>query len=162
MAAASVTTCATCGRELVAVPSVGAARAGGVGARIDGAALPRCPAGHADAGHAELGDRIVGEVRAQVWVARRGRWPWRPDRCARCGAGLTMPLRRTDRPVTVAAGAVPAFTVWLDVPVGRCVECAADNVPNDARRDLDAAVRGALGDATGAGASADRPDGDPP
>lgn len=65
----------------------------------------------------------------------------RRDACHACGAGLTMPVRRTERPVTVEAeGERGVLTLVFDLPSSRCPECGADQVPSRSQEDLVVAV----------------------
>jgi hypothetical protein len=63
------------------------------------------------------------------------------DRCDGCGATMTMPVRRTVRPVTVAAPDVAPFTVTFDVPSSRCPACGLDQVPTRSQDDVREALR---------------------
>lgn len=61
----------------------------------------------------------------------------RGDACGACGAALTMPVRRTVRPVTVEGDAdVPVLTLRFDLPSVRCSECGVDQVPSRSQEDL--------------------------
>lgn len=65
----------------------------------------------------------------------------RRDACRACGAVLTMPVRRTERPVTVpATDERPTLTLLFDLPATRCPACAADQVPSASQEDLVVAV----------------------
>jgi hypothetical protein len=69
----------------------------------------------------------------------RGRW-LRDDACRRCGTRLTMPVRRTTRPVTVEPPGGPVFTLRFDLPSTRCPDCGLDQVPSRSQEDLVVAV----------------------
>jgi len=61
----------------------------------------------------------------------------RHDVCGACGAALTMPVRRTVRPVTVEGDSeVPVLTLRFEVPSTRCPECGVDQVPSRSQEDL--------------------------
>lgn len=61
----------------------------------------------------------------------------RGDACGECGAALTMPVRRTVRPVTVEGDAdTPVLTLRFDLPSVRCSECGVDQVPSGSQEDL--------------------------
>jgi hypothetical protein len=65
----------------------------------------------------------------------RARW-MRDDRCRGCNATLTMPVRRTQRSVTVTTGDLPPVTIHLDLPMTRCPGCGLDQVPSRSQEDL--------------------------
>lgn len=67
----------------------------------------------------------------------RSRW-LRHERCGVCGAQLTMPVRRTVRPVSVESDELPVLTLHLDLPMTRCPECGVDQVPARSHSDVDA------------------------
>ncbi len=79
-----------------------------------------------DAAMQAADDRIA---RARARLLRR-------DVCVSCGQALTLPTRRTVRPVTVAAAGAPVVTIQLDLPATRCPSCALDQVPSRSREDL--------------------------
>lgn len=60
----------------------------------------------------------------------------RSDVCRSCGAGLTMPVRRTTRSATVEAPGLPIATITLDLPMTRCGSCGLDQVPSRSHEDL--------------------------
>ncbi len=62
----------------------------------------------------------------------------RREVCDSCGAALTMPVRRTVRPVSVEAPDLPVLTVQIDLPMTRCPDCGRDQVPGRSQPDLDA------------------------
>lgn len=65
----------------------------------------------------------------------RARWR-RDDRCRGCGEPLRMPVRRTQRSLTVAIEAHPPATIHLDLPMTRCGGCGLDQVPSRSQEDL--------------------------
>ncbi|MFP4634906.1 MAG: hypothetical protein ACLFRD_03510 [Nitriliruptoraceae bacterium] len=67
----------------------------------------------------------------------RLRWP-RRERCGVCDGRLTMPVRRTVRPVSVESGELPVLTIHLDLPMTRCPDCGVDQVPARSHGDVDA------------------------
>lgn len=85
---------------------------------------------------------------ARVALARLVRARWRPvgaDRCGSCGAGLTMPARRTVRAVTVEPPAAAPWTLEVRLLLTRCPDCAVENVPVATVPALRWATRRALG-----------------
>jgi hypothetical protein len=109
--------------------------------------VPRmvCPEGHEE-GRPDVGyiEAVTEQAREQVVPARRPVLPWRPQRCHACGADLTMPGFRSERPVTVSAEGLEVHTLRLDVPLLRCTECAVENLPREAWDDAAAALAAAL------------------
>lgn len=90
----------------------------------------RCPA------NAPATASAAVEQRLNLARARR----FRGDACRHCGEGLTLPVRRTRRSVTVADADLPAHTLHLDVPMVRCGACGHDQVPSRSHADLFAVV----------------------
>lgn len=127
--------CVTCG----AVGAVirGAAREATVGTvrgLLETGWLVACPAGHRAPPDAGL--EVADEVATRLPQARRRRLA-RRDRCVACDADLTMPVRRTERPATVAEVAgLPVTTIVLDVPSTRCLACSTDQVPSRSSDDV--------------------------
>jgi hypothetical protein len=65
----------------------------------------------------------------------------RGERCSRCDADLTMPVRRSRWPVSVdASGPLPVLTLHFDLPVTRCPDCGTDHLPSRSQEDLVVAV----------------------
>jgi hypothetical protein len=96
--------------------------------------LVECAAGHR--APPDLAEAVADAVVAGLPQARR-RALGRTDRCASCGASLTMPVRRTERSVSVAdVAGLPVTTVLLDLPSTRCLECSTDQVPTRSATDL--------------------------
>jgi hypothetical protein len=131
--------CVRCG---AAGPVVrGAARQathGTVSGLLEAGWLVACPAGHRCP--PGLGAEVAAEAAERLPQARR-RPLGRTDRCTGCGAALTMPVRRTERSVSVSEVAgLPVTTVVLDVPSTRCLECSADQVPARSTDDVRAVV----------------------
>lgn len=114
------------------------------------AALQRRPVGHCDQGHrrevAALAGELAERVARALGVAERPRMR-RQDRCVDCGATLTMPVRRTQRTVTVEDLPLPLVTVILDVPSTRCPDCGREQVPSRSGPDVTAAAAALLEDA---------------
>jgi hypothetical protein len=144
--------CAVCGAPLELAYAAVEAEVARVRVRIDRAPYLACSA---DAAHPrrEVSDPAADEgatgratvaAREQLTVAQRPLLPWRPARCAACGAGLTMPGFRSERAVTVTGGGAPATTLALDLPLWRCPECAVENVPREAWADAVDAIAAAL------------------
>lgn len=138
-------TCPTCGTALEARRVEADAERGAVRSLVEGAPLAVCPAGHDDPGaRRALRTAVLADLAATLLRSSHSRWPWRPERCGACAAPLTMPGRRTTRSVTVTSAAGAPFTVTLDVPMLRCTECVADNLPHEVWSDVEAATLAAL------------------
>lgn len=108
---------------------------------VEGFPVLECERGHRTPALPHADDALVSAVEASLVAAARPALPWRPQRCGRCGAELTMPGRRAERAVTVATAGAPVFTVRMDLPLLRCIEDAIENVPRAAWRDAIAALR---------------------
>lgn len=101
--------------------------------------LVACPSGHRSP--PDAGTEVADEVAARLPQARR-RALARSDRCTSCDASLTMPVRRTERPVSVTeVPGLPVTTIVLDVPSTRCLTCSIDQVPSRSVDDVRAVVR---------------------
>lgn len=97
-----------------------------------------CPAGHRLP--VALAVRAAEVTREALPHGQRRRLR-RHDGCGRCGEALTMPVRRTERAVTVTDGDdVPVTTLRFDVPTTRCPDCGADQVPVRSQADLAAVI----------------------
>lgn len=126
--------CPDCSEPGVVRDSTGAATAvGSVAARLERRPVVDCPEGHRLT-PPELVDEAMQAVDAQVARAR-GRL-LRQDACAGCGAALTMPARRSRRPVSVATSLGTVLTIELDLPLTRCPSCGLDQVPSRSGEDL--------------------------
>lgn len=137
--------CPTCGAPLEARAVVVQAEHGTVHALVEGAPFLTCPEGHVRRDPvARFPEAVVTAVREGLLVAARPRLPWRPQGCGACRHALTMPGRRTTRSVTAAIAGLVPFTVTLDVPLLRCTECGAENLPREVWADVEAAVTAAL------------------
>lgn len=137
--------CPTCDRVLEIRPLVSEAERGAARSFVEGAPLLVCPAGDdVEQPDPAMPEAVVAEVRTGLLVAARRPLPWRPQRCGACREPLTMPGRRTTRSVTVAGVDGPPFTVTLDLPLLRCTECAAENLPREVWPDVEAATLAAL------------------
>lgn len=64
----------------------------------------------------------------------------RPDACTHCKDALTMPVRRSERVVTVDAAEGPVFTLRFDLPLVRCGSCGLDQLPTRSQEDLTVVV----------------------
>lgn len=112
---------------------------GTVAALAEAVPVVDCPAGHT--APAPVADAAVDAARDQLPRATRPRLR-HTDRCARCGTTLSMPVRRTDRPVTLEGlPGCPVVTVRFDLPTTRCPDCGLDQVPTRSDGDVDAALR---------------------
>jgi hypothetical protein len=123
------------------------ATVGSVAGVIDRLPVVRCDAGHrtlATATAAVTGAALA-QVRAAVPYARARRLR-REEACSSCGQPLTMPVRRTDWPVTLErpGGLDAVLTLRLDLPATRCPGCGTDHVPTRSQGDLEDTVRGLL------------------
>lgn len=106
-----------------------------------------CPDGHR--APPDVGDAVVAACRGALPHARARRLR-RIDVCERCGTPLTMPVRRTVRPVTVdQIDGLPVTTLRFDLPTTRCPECSTDQVPTRSADDVAAAARAAFTPSTG-------------
>jgi hypothetical protein len=134
--------CPTCGEQgLVALVAGRETRTGTVAGLLERVPEVRCPAGHTGAATAEpaVSRAVLDRVRQAVGHARSTRL--RGERCAACGARLTMPVRRTPWPVTVdELPGLPVLTFRFDVPSTRCPDCGVDQVPARSQADLAATV----------------------
>lgn len=110
---------------------------GTVAGVLDRRPVVGCPSGHdrAPASGAQAASAAI-EERLDVARARR----FRGDACRYCGEGLTLPVRRTRRSVTVTHPELAAHTLHLDVPMVRCGACGRDQVPSRSQPDLVALV----------------------
>lgn len=134
-----MTSCRVCG--VAATPRPGRPReatVGSVAAVAETMTVVPCPDGHdappavEDAAHAAV---VAALPQATRRLLARG------DRCGRCDAPLTMPVRRTERPVTlIEVDPLPVTTVRFDLPTVRCTECGLDQVPTRSQDDLRRAV----------------------
>lgn len=115
------------------------ATVGTVAARCERAPVVACPDGHGVP--PDVGEGALEACHAALPRAARRRLA-RTDRCGACDEPLTMPVRRTERPVTLADLApVPVTTLRFDLPTTRCPACGVDQVPTRSQDDLDAVVR---------------------
>lgn len=114
------------------------ATVGTVAGRVERTPTVACPDGH---GHpAPVTEPALAACHEAVPRAR-SRALRRTDACGTCGATLTMPVRRTERAVTLAGVPhVPVTTLRFDLPTTRCPDCGADQVPSRSQDDLDAVV----------------------
>ncbi len=98
---------------------------------------PRVPEGFDDAARQAWVDALP-VARARVL---------RADACASCATSMSMPVRRTDRAVTVSPPDLDVTTLRFDLPMQRCSECGLDQVPSrshdDLNRSIDALLRAA-------------------
>lgn len=115
------------------------ATVGTVGGILETGWLVACPSGHRapPAAGAEVADEVAGRLpQARRRALARG------DRCTSCDASLTMPVRRTERAVSVTeVPGLPVTTIVLDVPSTRCLACSTDQVPSRSVDDVRAVVR---------------------
>jgi len=137
MSARSLGPCPSCGAEQRTRPyGGGTAQVGPLHAHVEVHQLVDCDDGHAAR---TVDAALLRTVSEQLVMARRR---WRGgEHCGGCGAELDLPMRATTRAVTVvpddaARGQHTPFTVTFDLPVTRCGECAADNVPSALQADV--------------------------
>jgi DNA-directed RNA polymerase subunit RPC12/RpoP len=134
--------CPICGEQGPVAP--GPARqqqVGTVAGLLEQVPEVRCPAGHVGSATADPATTraVLARVRDAVGHARPTRL--RGERCAACGARLTMPVRRTPWPVTVdELPGLPVLTFRLDLPSTRCPDCGVDQLPARSQADLAATV----------------------
>jgi len=111
----------------VAVPGA-EHRSGPVRAVAQPRQVLRCTADPAHAATSGATSEVGRAIRDRLTFARR--LLLGPDRCGACAVILTMPLRATDRALTVLPGNGAPFTVTLELPLARCPDCATENVPS--------------------------------
>lgn len=130
--------CGRCGRPGAVVRgSDREATVATVAGRVERRPVVACPDGH---GHpVDLTATAQAACHDLLPHARRRRLR-RTDDCGRCGAPLTMPVRRTERAVTVVSDDAPVTTLRFDLPTTRCTDCGADQVPARSQADLAAVV----------------------
>ena len=106
---------------------------GTVAGVLDRRPVVACPSGHhrSPASGPQAAAAAI-EERLDHALARR----FRGDACRHCGEGLTLPVRRTHRSVTVTHSELAAHTLHVDVPMVRCGGCGRDQVPSRSHHDL--------------------------
>ena len=108
-----------------------------VAGRVERRPVVACPDGH---GHPlDLTAAAQAACREHLPHARQRRLR-RSDDCGRCGEALAMPVRRTERAVTVVADQAPITTLRFDLPSTRCTGCGAEQVPVRSQADLAAVI----------------------
>lgn len=134
-----MTPCPVCGRPGPTHPGPPReATVGTIAATAETLAVVECTDGHR-APPPLAGEAVAAVSQALPTATRRPLG--RVDRCGRCDAALTMPVRRTERPVTLAeVTGLPVTTLRFDLPTTRCPDCGLDQVPTRSRDDLSAAV----------------------
>lgn len=134
-------TCPTCDRPLQRRPvSRGPREVGTVSALIENHPELACPEGHVvPQPGPEVARVLTSAVSAQLVTARRTRFR-KALRCGSCDAELTIPGRRTDRSVSELVPTLGVVRLVLDVPMLRCPECGTQQLPEEVRGDVDAAV----------------------
>ncbi|MFU8841718.1 MAG: hypothetical protein ACNA8R_13520 [Nitriliruptoraceae bacterium] len=80
-------------------------------------------------------DAAVAVAHLRLPRARRCRL--RRTCCGACDAPLLLPVRRTQRSLTVDGDGLPVHTIHLDLPLTRCPDCGVDQVPLRSQDDLD-------------------------
>jgi hypothetical protein len=132
--------CVVCGATGPVIHGAGReATVGTVSGILETGWLVACPAGHR--APPDAGSEVADEVTGRLPQARR-RALARTDRCTSCEASLTMPVRRTQRPVSVTeVPGLPVTTIVLDVPSTRCLACSTDQVPSRSVDDVRAVAR---------------------
>ena len=135
-----MTRCGRCGRSGAVVRGTDReVTVATVAGRVERRPVVACPDGH---GHpVDLTAAAQAACREHLPHARR-RLLRRTDDCGRCGEPLTMPVRRTDRAVTVVTDQAPVTTLRFDLPTTRCTGCSAEQVPVRSQDDLAAVVAG--------------------
>jgi hypothetical protein len=111
---------------------------GTVAVALEARPVVACPQRH-EATPREVVGAAMQAVERQVPQARARLL--RGDVCRDCRTPLTMPVRRTERPVTVESeGERPVLTLLFDLPSSRCPDCGADQLPSRSQEDLVVAV----------------------
>lgn len=115
------------------------------------AAVERRPVVACDAAHERSPGALVGEAMDAVDAAIPRARPrlLRGDVCTNCREALTMPVRRTERAVTVESELGPVCTLRLDLPMTRCPGCGLDQVPSRSHEDLTVVVPALFADIGG-------------
>jgi hypothetical protein len=129
-----VTACPVCDAEgplVLAGPAT--VTVGTVAAAVEARPVVACPDAHGATPPEAAGAAMEA---AEAGIPRARSRLLRTDACRRCGAALSMPVRRTERAVTVEATGLRPFTLRLDVPVTRCPDCGLDQVPSRSQEDL--------------------------
>jgi hypothetical protein len=130
--------CPRCGESAAVVAGASAeATVGTVAAQVE-----RRPVVDCSGQHGLTPPAIVGEAMAAVDAAvpRARARLLRGDACLDCREALTMPVRRSERAVTVEPANGPVTTLHLDVPLTRCGSCGRDQVPSRSHEDLTVVV----------------------
>jgi hypothetical protein len=132
--------CALCGTTGPVVHGGGReATVGSVAGLLEAGWLVSCPAGHR--APPDAGSEVADEVAERLPHARR-KVLARSDRCRTCDAELRMPVRRTERAVSITEVAgLPVTTIVFDLPSTRCLECSTDQVPSRSLEDVVAVAR---------------------
>lgn len=130
----SVAACPTCGEQAEVVLTAGREHTLGTVAVL----VEQVPAVSCSQGHAATPPALVDAAMAAATEAipRARSRLFRDDACGACGHALTMPTRRTVRPVTVEPADGPVFTLRFDLPSTRCPHCGVDQVPSRSQEDL--------------------------
>jgi hypothetical protein len=123
--------CDTAGEVVLGSPAE--VTVGTVAAALERRPVVACPQRH-DATPPECSVAAMDAAEAALPRAR-ARWR-RDDRCRGCGASLRMPVRRTQRTITIATDDLPPATIHLDLPMTRCPDCGLDQVPSRSQEDL--------------------------
>lgn len=111
---------------------------GTVGVALEARPAVACPQGH-EATPGDVVGAAMATVEEQVPQARSRLL--RTDACRDCDTALTMPVRRTEFPVTVPSeDGRPVMTLLFDLPSTRCPDCGTDQVPARSQEDLVVAV----------------------
>jgi hypothetical protein len=129
-----MTACPVCGEPgSLELAGAAAVTVGTVAAALEHRPVVACPHDHAASPPEVVGAAMEA---AEAGIIRARSRLLRGDACRGCGSPLTMPVRRTERSVTVeAAGAAP-FTLRFDLPVTRCPDCGLEQVPSRSQEDL--------------------------
>jgi hypothetical protein len=128
------TRCPICGEPgALTLGPAAAVTVGTVAAALERRPVVACPHRHV-ATPPEVSGAAMDAAQAALPRAR-ARW-LRDDRCRTCSATLQMPVRRTERAVTVTNDHLPPVTIRLDLPMTRCPDCGLDQVPSRSQEDL--------------------------
>lgn len=113
---------------------------GPVRAHADARSFTVCHVHTAEQGPAS--EAVDSAIATRLTFAQRHR---SSSRCDTCGSLLDLPMRATTRSLTVEPPDGSPYTVTLALPLVRCGECGADNVPAE----LEPVVRRCVLAATG-------------
>lgn len=121
--------CPRCGEPADVVERPEAAmQAGDTTVRVQGLAAAHCPAGHASALPVDATPLAVARVAEMLLVSGTRGVVRRREVCGACDADLTLPGRRSDRPVSLDVDG-RVLTLVVECPMVRCPDCGREQLP---------------------------------